>query len=69
MHTNKLSFNTEMGGKVRSLTFAGNTNKQPILTAKTPPKEAYHAFLRGPQIYNEVVEETKILYEYIFSPN
>ena len=56
-----------MGGKVRGITFAGNTEHQTILSASTPPAEAYQAFKRGPEIYNEIVNETKQLYKYVFA--
>jgi hypothetical protein len=58
-----------MGGKVRSLAFAGSTDKLPLLTAKTPPSEAYNVFLRGPEIYNEIARETLELYKYVFAPD
>lgn len=67
VHSNQNYFNKEMGGKVRSLAFAGSTDKLPLLTAKTPPREAYNAFLRGPEIYNEIAKETIELYKYVFS--
>lgn len=66
---NKKLFNTELGGRyIKSLTYnlPTMTNIKPILTTKTPVRDAYKIVMHGGLSFAQVQQLTEDLYELIF---